>query len=182
MSTIATEIKIDETAVRAAAEKTIAETCARHGVTREELKPEAIEGAYNHAREVVTAEEERKQNPYYQENVRLREELRAARMESQALRDARPGSGQTATTATSGTDPDIVAQRLGPAVWNHQLDSNGRLAACGINPSINTAAFRAEIKEYFGPGSSSMKAAELARTNHPRYKLLKNAGKALRLI
>jgi hypothetical protein len=171
---------ISEAAIRQVAEKTIASTMEAHGLSdRSQLKDEVIQSAYDYAKEKLTAEAEQAADPNYQRRKALEEENRTLKMQLEAVKSSRSASPDS---TTSSLDPDIVARKLGPAVWNHSLDANGRLQACGINPSINTPAFRAEIKQYFGPGSSSMDAAELARTNHGRYKLLKNAGKALRII
>lgn len=171
---------VSEDAIRQVAQETIKATMDRHGITDPStLKPEVIERAYEHAREKLTAEAERKADPNYLRRVELEEEVRLLKMQNDALR-----SGQHAKTATASSktqDPFIVAQRLGPAVWNHQLDANGRLQAIGISPAQNTPALRAEILETFGKGSS-VRAAELARTDHARYEFLKHAGKALRII
>ncbi len=100
-------------------------------------------------------------------------------MQNEALKSTLPS--QNAAAASSTLDPFVVERKLGPLVWNHQLDGNGRLAACGINPALNTPGFRQEILETFGPGSS-VRAAERSAPITARYKLLKHAGKALRIV
>jgi len=178
---MSTTISIDQNAIKQVAERSIQRTMDSHGITdRSQLKDEAIQSAYKHAEETLRAEAEREADPGYQQRKALEEENRLLRMQNEALRNSRPASGTSSGSTVA--DADIMAQKLGPAVWNHKLDGNGRLQAIGIDPAINTAGFRAEVKEYFGPGSSSMKAAELARVNLARYKLLKNAGKCLRII
>jgi hypothetical protein len=173
-------IQVSEAQVKNLAESKITQTCAEHGVQRGDLKDTVIADAYDWAKEKLTADAERDADPNYQLRESLREENRILKMQIEALKSGRgTTSGPTNSTVM---DADMMAQKFGPAVWNHQLNGDGRLQSCGIDPALNTAGFRAEIKEYFGPGSSSMKASELARSNHARYKLLKTAGKCLRLI
>jgi len=174
-----TPLAIEESAIRQVAEATIKTTMDRHGITDPaQLKPEVIERAYEHAREKLTADAERAADPNYQQRLALEEENRVLRMQNEALKSSRPAQN---APVSKTVDPSIMAQKLGPLVWNHQLDGNGRLQACGIDPSLNTAGFRQEILDTLGPGSS-IRGAELARTNHARYTLLKHAGKALRII
>ena len=154
-------------------------TCQKHGVSPDRLTEAQHRDARQTATEMVTAEQERMSNPFYQELQAEREKSRLLGMQLDALRSTRNVNAPSA--AATVQNADMMAHKLGPAVWNHSLDANGRLQACGIDPGVNTAAFRAEIKEYFGPGSS-VRAAELKRHNPARYDLLKNAGRALRLI
>jgi hypothetical protein len=171
---------VSEDAIRQVAMETIKTTMERHGITDpERLKPEVIERAYEHAREKLTAEAERQADPNYQQRVALEEKIRLLEMQNDALRSGQHAKNATASSKT--LDPFTVERKLGPAVWNHQLDSNGRLQAIGVDPSVNTPAFRQEILDTFGKGSS-VRAAELARTDHARYEFLKHAGKALRII
>ncbi len=175
-----TPLAIEESAIRQAAQATIRATMDRHGITDpDQLKPEVIERAYAHAKEKLTAEAQQKADPNYQQRKALEEENRLLRMQNSALLSGRPAQGTNAVTKT--LDPFVVAQRLGPAVWNHQLNENGRLQAIGIDPAVNSPAFRQEILDTFGKGSS-VRAAELARNNPARYGYLKHAGKALRII
>ena len=171
---------ITDTAIAQVAEQTIRATMSKHGITdRGQLKPEVIADAYQFAKEKLTADAERDADPNYQQRKALEEEVRVLRMQNEALKTARPTTNGTPAGKT--IDPNIMAVKLGPAVWNHQLGASGRLQACGIDPSLNTPGFRQEIIETFGPGSS-IRAAELARADHARYTLLKHAGKALRII
>ena len=147
-------------------------------VDRNQLKPEVIEDAYRFAKEKLTADAERQADSGYQQRKQLEEEIRLPRMQNEALKSSRPSQN---APGSKTVDPYIMAQKLGPAIWNHKLDASGSLAACGIDPSLNTPAFRQEIMDTFGPGSS-VQAAELARCNPARYQLLKHAGKALRII
>lgn len=174
-----TESTVSESTVRQLAEQTIQTTMNKHGITdRSQLKPEVIESAYRFAEEKLTADAERAADPGYQQRKALEEENRLLRMQNEALKSSRPSQN---APASKTLDPSIMAQKLGPAVWNHQLNASGRLAACGIDPSQNTPAFRQEIMETFGPGTS-IQASELARSNPARYQYLKHAGKALRII
>lgn len=177
---ITPEIKIDESAVRATAERTIAETCARHGITREELKPEAIEDAYNHARASIEAEAQRQSNPYYQENQRLREELRVAQMQTQALRDRSAVSGQTPPNTQLSCD--VARARLGEYNWNVKFTNAERLAAIGISPDFDTAANREEAKKLFAEGGSSTTANDLFKRDPARYRRLREFARATRII
>jgi hypothetical protein len=178
---MSTTIEVSEQQIAQVAEAKIAETCARHGVQRDSLKQEVITDAYHYAKDKLTAEAEQAADPNYQLRKSLQEENRLLKMQVAAMRSAGKSQTGDATSASSIADPDTVRVNVGDLQWNHKLDANGRLQACGIDPSLNTSKFRQEIKDTFGPGSS-LRAAELARTNHARYKLLKAAGKCLRII
>lgn len=175
-----TTINIPEDQIRQVAEAKIAETCQRHGVTRDALKSEVIGDAYDYAKQKLTAEAEQKANPFYLENKRLREELRIAQMQSSALRDAK------APVSVKGEPVELTLDRAiarvgGIGTWNHGLSPDQRLAAVGINPSEVTASTKAEIAEVFGKGSS-VRAAELRRSDPAKYSKLKLIGKVLRTI
>src|ERR1017187_2932485 len=150
MTTI--ETTVTESAIAHVAEQTIKTTMDKHGILdRSQLKDEFIQDAYRFAKEKLTADAEREADPNYQQRKALEEENRVIKMQNEALKSSRPTQN---APASKTVDPNIMALKLGPLVWNHQLDGNGRLAACGIDPSMNTPGFRLEIMEAFGPGSS----------------------------
>ncbi len=95
-----------------------------HGITdRSQLKPEVIERAYAFAKEKLQADAERQADTGYQQRKALEEENRVLKMQNEALRSSRP----TQDAPVSKTvDPSIMALKLGPLVWNHQLDGNGQ--------------------------------------------------------
>jgi len=171
---------IPEDQIQRLAESKIAEACQRHGVTRDALKAEVISDAYEYAKQKLEAEAEQKANPYFLENQRLREELRIAQMQSSALRDAK------APVSTKGEPVELTLDRAiarvgGIGTWNHSMSPDQRLAAVGVNPNEVTASTKAEIAEVFGKGSS-VRAAELRRSDPAKYSKLKLIGRTLRLI
>ena len=170
---------VDENAVKAAAEKSIQVTCDRHGVTRDQLKDEAIKDAYDHARETLTTEAERQADPHYQENQRLKDELRLAKMQLQAMKDRQAPSPQSPNSQLS---VDVARARVGEVTWNHKFSNAERLAAIGIEPSFDTAQNRAEAKELFAESGASAKASDLFKRDPGRYRKLREFARATRII
>jgi hypothetical protein len=176
---MSTTTNVSEHAIRQLAEQKITQTCAEHGVQRSDLKDAAISDAYEWAKQELTAQAERSTNPYFQENERLREELRLARMQTEALKTGRVNVGNDTRPAI---DANTARAKLGEYQWNHGLSDAGRLQAIGVDPSTVTAATKAEILEIFGPKADSMRAADLYKSNARKYRQMKEIGRALRII
>jgi hypothetical protein len=170
---------VSENEIRTLAESKISQVCNEHGVTRDDLKQEVITDAYKWSKEKLEADKQRAADPYYQENLRLREELRIARMQTEAIKAGRVNVGNDTRPAI---DVNTARARLGEFEWNVKLTDAGRLQAIGVDPSTVTAATRAEILELFGPKASSARACDLMKANAGRYRQLKEIGRALRII
>jgi hypothetical protein len=178
------EVAIDEAQVRKLAEQAIESTCERHGVERNQLKDEAIADAYASARARVLHEKEHSQDVGYQALLQERRKTAALEAQIAALSMSKPVANESGNAGHARSsrlpDSEIVRAKLGPAAWN-ALTLDGRLTACGIQPSEVTASMREEISEVFGRNANSKRAADLHATRPDHYRKLKSVANILNL-
>lgn len=173
-------ITVSEDAIRIEAERMIRQTAEKHGVTRNELKDEAIQDAYNTAKERLHAEAERKANPYFQERESLRQENERLKLQLDVAQSSRPATSQQ--PGPRQTTVDEARARAGEYKWNIAYTDAERLAAIGISPEFNTPSNRAECRELFAAGADSGRAADLMKSNPARYRQLREFGRAVRIL
>jgi len=159
-----------ESQVQQVAERSIQSTMERHNVTRDQIKPEHIQGAYADARLQLEEKRERESEPLYIALQAEKERNRVMQIQYEALKQSR--SNAASNQAPTGVDPHIVRAKLGESAWFSLTDSQ-RLVACSVDPMKITAVDKENIRECFGGGNPHF-ASNLMKENPTEYRRLKN--------
>ena len=160
-----------ESQVRNAAESTIQAYLAKHNVTRDQLRPEAITEAYAYARTQLEEKRDREGDAVYIALQAERERNRTMQLQLDALKQSRSNTNNN-HQAPTGVDPNIVRAKMGERDWFALTDSQ-RLVACGVDPMKITAVDKENIRECFGGGNPHF-ASNLMKENPSEYRRLKN--------
>jgi hypothetical protein len=111
--------------VRDIAEQNINFTCTKHGVGREQLKPEVISAAYSEARAKLEHEKVLAADPNYQELKSEREKSRLLQLQVDALSANKPYNTDssvgvrtgTHVASSSQTPGELARQKMGETAW-----------------------------------------------------------------
>jgi hypothetical protein len=169
---------ITESAVNQAAEAIIQTNCNRHGMSREQFPADGVEEARRIARQELEADAALKANPLF---LQLEAE-RAARLQAEATLAAvsQSRANPNAQSVRTGPDPNVVRAQLGEVQWK-MLSDNGRLQACGIQPSSVTPVELLEAKKLFGRGMVSSYSSNFFKQDQARYQHLKRIAVVLNI-
>jgi hypothetical protein len=173
MTTETTSPAVTETAIRAAADKIIASTCAKHNMTPDQLPAGAVEDARRAAAEMLESDARNQSNEYYRLWEQQRQENEALKAQLGAVRENRAARADTRTVDTM----EQVRDRIGRAAW-FQLPESGKLTAMGLDPA---SVDKQQLRSLFGRHTDTALAVDLMKTSPYRYKQLKQAALALNI-
>jgi len=156
-----------ERAIRDAADKIINNTLSKHGITRDQLPPGAVEDAHRAAKEMIDA---KANDPYAQMYEQQKQENEALRTQLAALRDNRSVS----TEAKSYKHPvsEERARRLaGDGQW-YMYTTAQKLQAIGVPDATED-----QCRKLFGARANGPAALDFSKANPKRYAALREAAK-----
>jgi hypothetical protein len=160
-----------DTAIKIAADNLIRAAAVKNGMTLEQVPQEAREDAYRFAKAAYEEDQALKSNPVYASLQAEREAHKLTRLQLEAVKQTRPTLGTNAQP--SSLNPEVVRAQMGEGEWR-ALTDNGRLQACGINPTTVTPVEIQECKKIFGRGMDSHYSSNAFKQDSARYRHLKN--------
>lgn len=158
-------------AIREAADKLIQASCQKHGISPDQLPPDAIEDARRTAKEMIESDQRKQSNEYYHLYEQQRAENEALKAQLGAVRE-----NKTARTDTRRVDSmEMVRDRMGRAQW-FQLSEAQKLTSLGLDPQT---VDKQQLRSLFGAKSDGSYAVDFQKTNPFRYRQLREAALAL---
>lgn len=173
----ATLTESDEVAIRAEANRLIADAAQKGGYTVDQIPQQARNDAYSYARNAYVEERAKKANPLYAQLEAEREAHKRTKLELSAARETRIAPHNDVKPVA---DVARVRGLMGERDW-HALTDAGRLASCGIPPATVTPVEIQEAKSLFGRGADSHFANDYFKRDAGRYRHLKNIAIILNL-
>jgi hypothetical protein len=168
---IVTEAEVDREA-----ERLIAATCARHNVTRDNLKDEVIQNAARAARKKLEGERDLANNPYYN----LYQQEKAAHAATSATLGA-VKQNRTIAAANDNYHHTVTAERaremMGREEW-FMCTAAQKIQAMDIEPK---SVDMAQVRALFGRGADGIAAVDFQKANPKRYAALREVAKALNI-
>jgi len=168
----------EETQIHTAADAMIRTAAQRANMTFEDVPQYAKEDAFRTAKAAFEEQKAQESNPLWKELQAEREAHALTQKTLAATQQVRPqpvnGSRDT------GPDPLVVRAQMGEGNWR-ALTDDGRLQACGVNPTTVTQADLTEAKRVFGRGTDTHFASNLAKADFARYKHLKRIAVVLNI-
>jgi hypothetical protein len=167
-------VTIDETAVKAEAQRILSNLASKHKVAVESFTPEVAERAVEQARTNLEQAAKDESNPYKKLYEAERQQREIVENTLQSIRT------QGVKSSTSAGGPPVSAAqakaRAGAHEWNHRLTDNQKIAALGIAPdSVSTK----EAAKVFGRGADTKLATDLHKSDPSRYRILREVAIAV---
>jgi hypothetical protein len=168
---IVTEAEVDREA-----ERLIAATCARHNVTRDNLKDEVIQDAARAAREKLEGERDLANNPYFN----LYQQEKAAHAATSATLGA-VQQNRTIAAANDNYHHTVTADRARRLMGNTQwfmCTADQKIQAVDVEPQF---VDKAQVRALFGKNHDVAAAVDFAKANPKRYAALREVAKCLNI-
>jgi hypothetical protein len=175
MSTTATITEVpavSEHAIKAEANRILAQTAQKHNVNVEDIGPEVVARAVEQARANLEKAAADSANPFralYEQERKARE---LAEGTLQSIRASQQGGSKS--DARPAISAEAAKARMGLRAWNG-LSTPQRIAALGIEPaSVDLEA----VKRVFGKGASTTLANDLMKSDALKYRQWKEVALA----
>jgi hypothetical protein len=167
-------VTIDETAVKAEAQRILANLASKHNRTVDSFDAEVADRAVEQARTNLEQAAKDESNPYKKLYEAERQQREIVENTLQSIRT----QGQKHSTSVGG--PPVNAEqakaRAGAFQWNHKLTDSQKVAALGVDPSTVNLA---EAKKIFGRGSDPKLGSDLMKSDPVKYRTLREVARAV---
>jgi hypothetical protein len=166
-------VTISDPEVEVEANRLIATSAARNGVSIDAIPEEAKQQAREHARATLEkAAKDEGQSHYRRMYLESQERLKTAEAQLSATRESRVRSDDNIIVTTAES-----VQRRDPLAW-HKMSIPQRLASVGADPNVD----RAEVARFFGKNSDHKSASDLMRVDQRRYKVMREVARILGIL
>lgn len=168
---IDTNTQATEAAITAAADKIIASTCQKHGITPADLPAGAVDEARRVAKEMVESDARNQSNEYFHLYEAQKKETELLKAQLGAVRENKVAR----TDSRVVTSMERVRDTMGRSTW-FQLTRDQKVASLGVDPS---SVDMVQLRNLFGKHTDTAYAVDYMKTNPFRYRQLREVAKAL---